>query len=328
MGDEIKNGAPDAAQLLSEAGLDDENPIDALHAEAEAEEAALGEVEGAEKPGEKPAGDDAAQARVDKVEEDNITLRTQLEFLRGQVATLTAQGGVRGSDTKPPEAPKPKRVELPSEEEIRNAISSEDGAKNLDNLTKMFVSLAKQMNEALDDVRNNTTKNFATRDNDAHFKAALTTDYNKAAGKWSADLLQDPEFVQDGNALSAELEKARGSGDYVAGDFYNLSMQVVEQWRENGKLDAWKAKRNGGNRNGSGKAPSLREVRANFKSSDVIENGNGARSGDGGTTLASLYPNPRELRIVKMNMRRNGVSEKEWIANVMAARKEDSSFGN
>lgn len=263
----------------------------------------------------------ALTARLDKIEEENISLRQRIDIQNGQMSILRQQG-----DKAPPEPPQPKRIRIPTKEELAAKLS--DPATAVQGMHDLLSDIGAQMQEMVDDARNTAESNFRTRDASSRLNTALTEDQRSTFEEYGQDLIRDPDFIRDADSEGDKLARKRGHSNYTPGDFNLLATRTYKNWLESGKYDDWKSKRaktvNGAN---GVRTPSLREVTRSVTRSDFVDTSNGR--GTETSSLSDLYNgDAREIRIARANMKKMGLSEKEWIASFKASRAEDPSFGN
>lgn len=268
----------------------------------------------------------ALVARLDKMEEENIALRQRVDIQNGQISIL--RGGEKKEEQAPPQR---KRIRIPSREELAQKLSDPNTA--VDGMHQLLMDLGNQFQEIVDESRTEAETQFRTRDTSNRLNSALQDDQRSTVEEYGADLIRDPEFIRDADAEGDKLARRRGHTNYTPGDFNLLATRTYKTWLESGKLDDWKTKRDkqSGTRNGApsaanGRPPSLREVTRSVGRSDFVDTSNGR--GAEASSLADLYDgDPREIRIARANMKRMGLSEKEWVASFRASRTEDPSFG-
>lgn len=270
----------------------------------------------------------ALAARLDKLEEENIALRQRSDIMNGQMSILRERE--RTGQQPAQETPQPRRIRIPTKEELALKLSNPDTA--VDGMHALLTDLGTQFQEMIDETRSEAGRAFQQRDVSNRLNSALADDQKATLEEYGADLIKDPEFIRDADAEGDKLARRRGHTNYTPGDFNLLATRTYKTWLESGKLDAWNTKRqgtNGGNRLGSNgvKPPSLREVTRSVGRSDFIDNTSG-RPGET-SSLSELYNgDAREIRIARANMKKMGLTEKEWVASFRASRAEDPSFGN
>lgn len=291
--------------------------LDTLNAGSEPE----GEGETKSPPTASTPDQSALTARLDKLEEENISLRQRVDVQNGQISILR-QGPAA---EKPPEPPQPKRIRIPSREELAQKLSNPDTA--VDGMHQLLSDLGTQMQEMVDEARSTAESNFRTRDVSNRLNSALTEDQRSTLEEYGQDLIRDPDFIRDADAEGDKLARRRGHTNYTPGDFNLLATRTYKNWLESGKYDDWKAKRaktvNGAT---GGRTPSLREVTRSVGRSDFVDTSNGR--GAEASSLSDLYNgDAREIRIARANMKRMGLTEKEWINSFKASKSEDPSFG-
>lgn len=322
MADEIKK-----APTNEDPGTDDDaninlvEELDSLNAGGEPTEG-----EGEASPPTPTPDQSALTARLDKLEEENISLRQRVDVQNGQISILRQSPQ---SQDKPPEPPQPKRIRIPTREELAAKLSNPDTA--VQGMHELLSDLGNQMQELVDDARTTAESNFRTRDVSNRLNSALSEDQRTTIEEYGQDLIRDPDFIRDADAEGDKLARRRGHTNYNPGDFNLLATRTYKNWLESGKLDEWKGRRNPSsnrvNDRTNGKIPSLREVTRSVGRSDFVDTSNGR--GAEASSLADLYGgDAREIRIARANMKRMGMSEKEWIASFKAAKAEDPSFGN
>lgn len=269
----------------------------------------------------------ALSARLEKLEEDNISLRQRVDIQNGQISILRQPG----ADTKVPEPPQPKRIRIPSREELAQKLSDPNTA--VQGMHELLTDLGSQMQEMVDEARTSAESNFRTRDFTNRLNSALAEDQRTTIEEYGQDLIRDPDFIRDADSEGDKLARRRGHTNYNPGDFNLLATRTYKNWLESGKLDQWKNKREPqGSRQGltngtiNGRVPSLREVTRSVGRSDFIDSSGGR--GAEASSLSDLYSgDAREIRIARANMKKMGLSEKEWIASYKASKAEDPGFG-
>jgi hypothetical protein len=272
-----------------------------------------------------PAVDSALTARLDKIEEENISLRQRVDIQNGQMSILRQQS----PDQKPTEPPPLKRIKIPSREELAAKLSDPNTA--VQGMHELLSDLGTQFQDIIDETRDNAERNFRTRDFSTRLNTALSEDQRTTVEEYGQDLIRDPDFIRDADAEGDKLGRRRGHTNYTPGDFNLLATRTYKNWLESGKLDDWKTKRakteNGRDRQPTnGRTPSLREVTRSVGRSDFVDTSNGR--GAEASSLADLYNgDAREIRIARANMKKMGLSEKEWITSFKASKSEDPSFG-
>lgn len=313
--DAIKR-TPGTAEPTDEAA-DDINVVeelDALNTSSEPVEEGKGEVP----PTPSIPDQSALTARLDKLEEENISLRQRVDIQNGQISILRQPG-----DTKPPEPPQPKRIKIPTREELAQKLSNPETA--VDGMHQLLSDLGTQFQELIDDARNNSEQQFKTRDVSTRLQSALADDQRTTIEEYGQDLIKDQDFIRDADAEGDKLARRRGHTNYNPGDFNLLATRTYKNWLESGKYDEWKMKRNK-TVNGNNRTPSLREVTRSVGRSDFVDTSNGR--GTEASSLSELYGgDAREIRIARANMKRMGLTEKEWVASFKASKTEDPSFG-
>jgi len=266
----------------------------------------------------------ALTARLDKLEEENISLRQRVDIQNGQISIL--KGPAQKDEPAPPER---KRIRIPSREELAQKLSNPDTA--VEGMHQLLSDLGNQMQEMVDESRVEAEQGFRSRDANNRLTTALQDDQRTTIDEYGQDLIRDPEFIRDADTEGDKLARRRGHTNYTPGDFNLLATRTYKNWLESGKLDDWKAKR--GNKTGvangstaNARPPSLREVTRSVGRSDFVDTSNGR--GTEASSLSELYDgDPREIRIARANMKRMGLTEKEWVASFRASRSEDPSFG-
>lgn len=316
MPDEIKQ-APTNVDPGNEEDVNIVEAIDELNAGGEPTD---GKAESDVPPTPTP-DQSALTARLDKIEEENISLRQRIDIQNGQMSILRQQG-----EKQPEPPPQPKRIRIPTREELAQKLSNPETA--VQGMHELLSDLGTQMQELVDDARNTAESNFRTRDFSNRLNSALAEDQRTTLEEYGQELIKDPDFIRDADTEGDKLARRRGHTNYNPGDFNLLATRTYKNWLESGKLDDWKSKRAPNNSNRSnGKVPSLREVTRSVGRSDYIDNSSGR--GTETSSLSDLYGgDAREIRIARANMKRMGMTEKEWIASFKAAKSEDPSFGN
>lgn len=283
--------------------------------------------EGATTPPPSTPDQSALTARLDKLEEENISLRQRADVLNGQVSILRERGPTPQQAQEPPQ---PKRIRIPSREELQQKLSNPETA--VDGMHQLLTDLGNQFQEMVDEARTDAAQNFRTRDLTTRVQSALAEDQRSTVDEFGSDLIRDPEFIRDADAEGDKLARRRGHTNYTPGDFNLLATRTYKVWSDSGKLADWTARRSKANGNGNpvtrnaARPPSLREVTRSVGQSDFVDT-SGGRSGET-SSLSELYNgDAREIRIARANMKRMGLTEKEWVASFRASKSEDPSFG-
>lgn len=316
MPDDIKQ-APTNVDPAPEEDVNIVEAIDELNAGSEPTEEA---AEKGSPPSPTPE-QSALTARLDKIEEENISLRQRIDIQNGQMSILRQQG-----QPPPPEPPQPKRIRIPTKEELAQKLS--DPATAVQGMHDLIADLGTQFQEIIDETRTDAERNFRSRDFSTRLNTALSEDQRTTLEEYGQDLIRDPDFIRDADSEGDKLARRRGHTNYTPGDFNLLATRTYKNWLESGKYDDWKSKRaktvNG--TNGVNRTPSLREVTRSVGRSDFVDTSGGR--GTEASSLSDLYGgDAREIRIARANMKRMGMSEKDWIASFKAAKAEDPSFG-
>ena len=133
----------------------------------------------------------ALTARLDKLEEENISLRQRVDIQNGQISILRTAPG-QGKEEPPPA---PKRIRIPTREELAQKLTNPDTA--VQGMHDLLTDLGTQFQEIIDETRTDAERNFRTRDASSRINTAIAEDQRTTIEEYGQDLIRDPDFIRD-----------------------------------------------------------------------------------------------------------------------------------